>query len=119
MLFRQHHLVIVCPIWIEGPISFPPCSIVLLDSVSFNKSLGLFNRRWFFFHICLPWLIWRPHHDLVFNESRWPMEKVHQMNWGSLQDVGKFEWEKILHLEKTLDVTYHDVLNEFDLVMLH
>lgn len=56
---------------------------------------------------------------MVFNESRWPMEKVHQMNWGSLQDVGKFEWEKILHLEKTLDVTYHDVLNEFDLVMLH
>ena len=55
--------------------------------------------------------------DLVFNASQWPLEKTHQVVRDSLLDYDGLEWQRTLHdLEKTLDIAYEDVLNDFDLV---
>lgn len=46
--------------------------------------------------------------------SKWPVEKVHQLVWGSLGDYGKIGWQRMLKgLAKAPHVA-QDVLDEFD-----
>lgn len=72
----------------------------LLDQ-PFCKPLKQFNCIWFFFKSGLLWITWKQWNDLNCDTLPWPMEKVHQVVWDSLQDYGRIEWQRSLtHLEK-------------------
>ena len=51
----------------------------------------------------------------MFNIVQWPMEKTYQAVWDSLLDYDRLKWQRTLQdMEKALDVTYQDILREFD-----
>lgn len=54
---------------------------------------------------------------MVFNTTKWPIEKMHQVIWDALQDYGRIKWQWTLsNLEKAPNVAYQDILDEFDSV---
>ena len=80
-----------------------------------QKATVNLQSSWFFLWSSLPWIIWRHRNDLVFNIVQWPMEKTYQAVWDSLLDYGRLKWQRTLQdMEKALDVTYQDILREFD-----
>lgn len=45
----------------------------------------------------------------MFNNIKWPTEKVHQEVWESMMDYDKIEWHKMLQgLAKAPNVVYDD-----------
>ena len=81
------------------------------------KTLTQFSRNWLFLRSGLPWIIWRQRYDLISNRLQWSIEKTLQIIWDTLQDYGRIEgkWTP-RDLEKAVDVAYHDILNNFDLI---
>lgn len=53
--------------------------------------------------------------DLVLNNIKWHMDKVHWMVWESLMDFGKIEWHEMLQeLAIALEVAIDNTLMAFD-----
>ena len=81
-----------------------------------QKTLKWFSWIWFFLRSGFSWIIWHQRNDMVLKNLQWPIGKTRQVNWDALQDYDRIEWKRTLKdLEKTLDMAYHDFLNEFDL----
>ena len=79
------------------------------------KTLKEFRRIWFFLTNGLLWIIWRQWNDLVFNALQWPIEKTRRVIRENLQEYGRIEWQwTLVDLEKALDTSYQDILNDFD-----
>lgn len=69
--------------------SFFPVIQCLFDPL--NKTLNPLSGIWFFLRSGIMWIIWHQRNDLVFNIVKWPLEKTHQVVWGTLLGYSRLE----------------------------
>jgi hypothetical protein len=60
------------------------------------------------------WALWIEQNDLVFNNERWNVGKIHKVIWDALLDYGTATWNRCMRLiKKTLRVE-RKLLEKFD-----
>ncbi len=59
------------------------------------------------------WTLWIERNDLVFNNERWNVVKIHKVIWDALLDYGRVAWNRcmklILKTPRTKKNTYSKV----------
>jgi hypothetical protein len=53
---------------------------------------------WFLLRGITFWTLWIVHNDLVFNNARWNVGKIHKVIWDAVFDYGRAAWNRCMRL---------------------
>jgi hypothetical protein len=56
------------------------------------------HNIWFLLRGITFWTLWIERNDLVFNNKRWNVVKIHKVIWDALFDYGMVAWNRCMKL---------------------
>ncbi len=60
------------------------------------------------------WMLWIKHNDLVFDNKRWNLNKVHKVMWDAFLDYSRTTWNKCVRLIKQTPRANKKLIKKFD-----
>lgn len=82
-------------------------------SDSIPRKFNGIKRVWMELRTTVLWALWIERNDMVFNNARWPTEKLLQHVWSGMLDYGRVEWDKAKIKEKSHPSTPRVLVTKF------
>jgi hypothetical protein len=78
------------------------------------KANALCEKIWSLLRDITFWTLWIGQNNLVFNNERWSVDKVHKVIWDALLDYGRAAWNRCMRPIRKTPRVEKKLLEKFD-----